>query len=129
MRSLRVLITLMACAALCAPALAATLVSTGKVLVNRGSGYQTIYGSTELKPSDLVVVDPGGAAQITYPDGCSVAVEVGALVTVGAQSPCAAASGAGGFGGAGIFILNAGVAAGVVGAVLLNQNKDKPASP
>jgi hypothetical protein len=129
----RHLIALVICAALCAPACAATLGSVqGSVMVNRGSGYQSVVGGTELKPGDVVVVNPGGSAQLSYPDGCNVAVQVGAVVTVGEQSPFATqASGPqegilGG--GTGIFLLSVGVAGGAV-AYLLATDKDKPASP
>jgi hypothetical protein len=34
------------------------------------------------------MVQAGGSAQIVYPDGCVVPVEVGAVVAVGEASPC-----------------------------------------
>ena len=52
----------------------------GNVLVNRGGGYETIRGATNLRPGD--------SAQVVYPDGCVVPVEVGAVVTVAESSPC-----------------------------------------
>jgi hypothetical protein len=134
MRSLRTLIAPFGCVSLSAPAIAATLGSVqGTVMVNRGGGYQPVYGPTELNPGDLVVVNPGGSAQIAYSDGCSVPVQVGGVVTVGAQSPCATqATGPGGpgLGSPGIFALGVGAAAGTVGVFLATANdKDKSASP
>ncbi len=60
----------------------------GNVLVNRGTGYETVRGATNLRPGDTVMVQAGGSAQIVYPDGCVVPVEVGAVVAVGEASPC-----------------------------------------
>jgi hypothetical protein len=60
----------------------------GNVLVNRGGGYKTVKGATNLTPGDIVMAQAGGSAQIVYPDGCVVPVEVGAVVTVGEASPC-----------------------------------------
>jgi hypothetical protein len=60
----------------------------GNVLVNRGGGYETVRGAMNLKPGDTVMAQAGGSAQIVYPDGCVVPVEVGAVVAVGEASPC-----------------------------------------
>jgi hypothetical protein len=51
-------------------------------------GYETVRGATNLNPGDTVMVQAGGSAQIVYPDGCVVPVEVGAVVAVGEASPC-----------------------------------------
>ena len=68
---------------------AATLTpEQGIVLVNHGSGYVNARGPTTVNPGDTVVVNPGGSAQLSYPDGCVVLVSIGTLVTVGQQSPC-----------------------------------------
>jgi hypothetical protein len=128
------LIALLGCVSLSTSAIAAALGAVqGTVMVNRGGGYQPVYGPTELSPGDVVVVNPGGSAQISYSDGCNVPVEVGGVVTVGAQSPCATqATGLGGpgLGSPGIFALGVGVAAGTVGIFLATANdKDKSASP
>jgi len=75
--------------ALSMPSFAATVVpGQGVVLVNHGNGYQNVTEPTTVNPGDIVVVNPGASAQLTYPDGCSVPVAVGTIVTVGAQSPC-----------------------------------------
>ena len=134
MRFSRMLLAFLGCVSLSAPAIAATLGSVqGTVMVNRGGGYQPVYGPTEVNPGDLVVVNPGGSAQIAYADGCSVPVQTGGVVTVGAQSPCATQTtgpGGPGLGSPGIFALGVGVAAGTVGIFLATANdKDKSASP
>jgi hypothetical protein len=67
---------------------ATVLPEQGIVLINHGNGYQNAAGPTTVKPGDIVVVNPGGKAWINYGDGCTVPVTVGAIVTVGAQSPC-----------------------------------------
>jgi hypothetical protein len=60
----------------------------GKVLVNRGGGYETVRGATNLDCGDTVMAQRGGSAQIVYHDGCVVPVEEGAVVAVGEASPC-----------------------------------------
>jgi hypothetical protein len=68
---------------------AATLLpEQGIVLVGRGNGYQSATRATTVTPGDIVVVNPGGVAWLSYPDGCTVRVEVGSIVTVPTQSPC-----------------------------------------
>jgi hypothetical protein len=127
---------------------AATVVpEDGIVLVNRGSGYVNANGPT------IIIVNPGGTARLTYPDGSTVPVAVGAIVTVEAQSPCVTTQGSmtvaqatggpqdGAPGadtegpppdGTGLAetITAVTVGGGVVGAILTTQsNKDRPASP
>ncbi len=67
----------------------------GSVMVNPGDGYYLTTGPTTLKPGDLVMLNPGGAAQLLFADGCHVPLQVGAVFTVGANSPCAAQFGQG----------------------------------
>jgi len=75
--------------ALVGSAFAATVTATqGQVLINRGSGYESLVGSTEANPGDTVVANPGGAAQIMYDDGCAVAVQPGSVYSVLEKSPC-----------------------------------------
>jgi hypothetical protein len=116
----------------------------------------TAMGPTAVKSGDIVVVNPGGSAQITYPDGCTVPVAIGTIVTIGAQSPCTTqgsmtptqasipppqdnapptegddpASGdeAPDTTGIGDLAITVAVAGAAVGGILLTQ-KDKPASP
>src|SRR4051794_38112178 len=58
----------------------------GTALVNRGSGFSAVAGTTQLKPGDRIMVRDGAAARITYPDGCNVPVR--GIATVDPLSPC-----------------------------------------
>ena len=58
----------------------------GTTLVNRGTGFSPVTGTTELKPGDHILVRNGAGAKITYPDGCSVPVR--GVATVDPLSPC-----------------------------------------
>lgn len=126
------LVAFIAGISLSAPSLAATVtVLQGQVLINRGQGYQLIDGTTEASPGDTVVVNPGGSAQIAYPDGCSMQFQPGSVVAIAAQSPCSAQqqqSGASGLNGTTLAIGAVAIGAGVGAALLLGQD-DKPASP
>jgi hypothetical protein len=78
------------------PLQAATLSGVqGSVMVNPGSGYYLTTGPTNLKPGDVVMLNPGGSAQLTFPDGCIVPLQAGTVITVGATSPCLAQTGPG----------------------------------
>jgi hypothetical protein len=103
----------------------------GQVLVNQGSGYQQVAGSVDVGSGSTVVVNPGGSAQIVYPDGCSVAVQPGSVYTIAPQSPCLAQGGgetSSGLNGTTLAI-GAVVVGGGVAALLLLSNGDKSASP
>jgi hypothetical protein len=104
----------------------------GQVLVNQGSGYQQVGGSVDVGPGATVVVNPGGNAQIVYPDGCSVAVQPGSVYTVSSQSPCLAQDGSqatSGPSGTALAIGAVVVGGGVAAILLLNGGGDKSASP
>jgi hypothetical protein len=58
----------------------------GTALVNRGTGFSAVAGTTQLKPGDRIMVRDGAAARITYPDGCNVPVR--GFATVDPLSPC-----------------------------------------
>jgi hypothetical protein len=58
----------------------------GTTLVNRGTGFSPVTGTTELKPGDRILVRNGAGASITYPDGCNVPVR--GVATVDPLSPC-----------------------------------------
>jgi hypothetical protein len=74
-------------------AFAAQVRSTGgQVLINRGEGYRLVAGTVQGGPGDTVVANPGGSAQILYPDGCVVDVSPGSVAVINAQSPCGAAN-------------------------------------
>jgi hypothetical protein len=136
-------------------AFAATVRATGgQVLINRGEGYKMVAGQVQGGPGDTIVANPGGSAQIVYPDGCVVDVMPGSVAVISAQSPCSASNttvtsgsvttsattpetppdAGGGGGGSGIsgtaLALGAvAVGGGVGAAMLLGGGKDKSASP
>jgi hypothetical protein len=133
-------------------AFAATVRATGgQVLINRGEGYKMVAGTIQGGPGDSIVANPGGSAQIDYPDGCVVDVLPGSVVVINAQSPCSASnttvtsgsattssttpeplSSDGGGGGSGIsgtaLALGAVAVGGGVGAAMF-LGKDKSSSP
>jgi len=113
------------------PSFAATVnVMQGQVLVNRGQGYEQVIGATSANPGDTIVVNPGGSAQVVYPDGCTVPVVPGSVVAIAPQSPClvTGATETAGINPTTLAIGAAAVAGGVAAVILLNQ-KDKSASP
>lgn len=70
---------------------AATLTGVqGPVMVNPGTGYYMAVGPVELKAGDLVMVGPGGSAQMSFPDGCNAPLAPGSVTAVKPSSPCAA---------------------------------------
>lgn len=72
------------------PAQAAQLIDIqGKVLVNRGTGFQRAIGMSELQPGDRVMATGGGSARIVYSAACSATVSSGTAVIVRAKAPCA----------------------------------------
>jgi len=115
----------------------------GQVLLNTGQGYRLVQGSTNVNPGDMIVVNPGGVARITYDDGCVTEVRPPAVTAVSAQSPCqqqqkqGAAQGdpqgepQGGIGGISTthVVLGTVLVGGGVAAWLLLSGKHKPASP
>ncbi len=103
----------------------------GQVLVNQGSGYQQVAGSVDVGPGTTVVVNPGGGAQIVYPDGCAVAVQPGSVYTIAPQSPCLAQGGGEATSGPNgtTLAIGAVVVGGGVAALLLLNDGDKSASP
>ena len=60
----------------------------GQVLLNTGQGYRLVQGSTSVNPGDMIVVNPGGMARITYDDGCVTEVRPPAVTAISTQSPC-----------------------------------------
>ena len=117
---------------LAAPCVAATVNAIqGQVLINRGQGYQKLDGTATANPGDSIVVNPGGSAQIVYPDGCTIQVAPGSVASIADQSPCqpgAPQTGTSPINGTTIAIGAVVVGGGIAAAILLNQ-KDKSASP
>ena len=81
-------------ALIAAPALAVEPVATlsaqeGTVLVNQGDQFITATSGQSLKAGDRVMIMEGGTAQVTFLDGCNIALGSGSLVEVPALSTCA----------------------------------------
>jgi hypothetical protein len=127
----RPLLAFLSAALLSTSSFAATISATqGQVLVNQGSGYQQVVGSVDVGSGATIVVNPGGSAQIVYPDGCAVAVQPGSVYTISPQSPCLAQGGQTTTGVNGTTLaLGAVVVGGGVAALLLLNSSDKSASP
>jgi hypothetical protein len=64
----------------------------GNLQLNRGQGFQPVNSRVDANVGDTVVVGPGGAAAVTYSDGCKVPVQPGAVTTIAPLSPCASGS-------------------------------------
>jgi hypothetical protein len=75
------------------PAFAATVDSVkGKVLINRGEGFQQVTTGAQANAGDQLMAGPGGSAKLVYSDRCQVSVVPGRVVSVGKQPPCTAQS-------------------------------------
>lgn len=68
----------------------------GGVKINRGEGYSSVKGTTDLSAGDRVMVGRGGNARVVYSDGCRVSLPAGSVTTIPATSPCAWRAQAGG---------------------------------
>ena len=111
----------------------------GQVLLNTGQGYRLVQGSTNVNPGDMIVVNPGGMARITYDDGCVTEVRPPAVTAISTQSPCQQQQkqsppqddSQGEHGGISTthVILGTALVGGGVAAWLLLSGKLKPASP
>jgi hypothetical protein len=64
----------------------------GDLSINQGSGFQKVDGRIDANIGDSVMVGPDGSATVSYPDGCRVSVQPGAVMTVAPLSPCASGS-------------------------------------
>jgi hypothetical protein len=64
----------------------------GDLSINQGQGFQPINSRVDANVGDAVMVGPGGAATVVYPDGCKVDVQPGAVTTIAPLSPCASGS-------------------------------------
>lgn len=68
----------------------ATLTSQeGSVLVNQGEQFITADDAQSLNVGDRVMVMEGGAAEITFADGCVLPLASGSMVEVPEASSCA----------------------------------------
>ena len=76
-----------------ATCLAATIEPVqGELSINQGEGFEKINGRIDASVGDSVMVSPNGSAIVSYPDGCQVNVQPGAVTTIAPISPCAAGS-------------------------------------
>jgi hypothetical protein len=64
----------------------------GDLTINQGQGFKTVTHQSTANVGDSVMVGPGGAATITYDDGCKVTVQPGSVASIAPLSPCASGS-------------------------------------
>ena len=64
----------------------------GNLSLNQGQGFRPVNSRIDANVGDTVVVGPGGAAAVTYSDGCKVPVQPGTVTTIAPLSPCASGS-------------------------------------
>jgi hypothetical protein len=82
-----------ACSLLTGGAFAATIEPVqGDLSVNQGKGFQRVDNRIDANVGDYAMVGPGGAATVTYPDGCKVDLQPGAVMAIAPLSPCASGS-------------------------------------
>jgi hypothetical protein len=87
-------VSVIGCSLLFASAAGAATVEPvqGNLSLNQGQGFQPVNARINANVGDTVVVGPGGAAAVTYSDGCKVQVQPGAVTTIAPLSPCASGS-------------------------------------
>jgi|ERR1700730_9633809 hypothetical protein len=72
-----------------APELVGALqINSGSAFLNWGRGFRPVRVDTELASGDLVMVAPGGSAEIVYFDDCRIPVKPGQVAVVARISPC-----------------------------------------
>jgi hypothetical protein len=72
-----------------APKVAEIISTNGKVLVNRGVGFQPAESFAALGAGDKIMVGVDSSAVIVYSfGGCSVTLSPASLTTVPAKAPC-----------------------------------------
>ena len=90
----------------------------GGVMVNQGESYATATNGMTVAPDNLVMVNEGGFAKLTYPSGCVLEVTGEYLLTVAEDAPCAAGVPLATVGGGAAASTGAYVAAGVLGVAV-----------
>jgi hypothetical protein len=69
----------------------------GKVLVNRGEGFELLRQSVSLKVGDRIFVKKGGSATVRYlASDCEVMLSELSMTTIDEKGPCTGAGGGGG---------------------------------
>lgn len=63
---------------------------SGEVMVNQGESYVVPGPNMTVSPGDQVMVNEGGLAKVTYPNGCVVEVNGSFILSVTTESPCVA---------------------------------------
>ena len=110
----------------------------GNLQLNRGQGFQPVNSRVDANVGDTVVVGPGGAAAVTYSDGCKVSVQPGAVTTIAPLSPCASGSMADDNNSNGLYFLGVAAGFGLAGFGIYeiihhnnnnNENNNHPISP
>lgn len=86
---------------------------SGEVLVNQGESYAVPSANMEVTPGDQVMVNEGGFAKVTYPNGCVVEVTGSFILSVASESPCVAGALVATVGGATV-VAASGVSTGVI---------------
>lgn len=104
------------------------------VQANFGWGFIAVENGTQLQPGNSAMAQEGGSGQIVYEDGCADPVNVGNVVVVQEQSPCAAGA-SGGFSlkpGIGDWALFTLPGAAIIGGLIFlfnDDDDDRAASP
>jgi len=93
-RRLSLCVSIIGCALLLASAAGAATIEPvqGNLSLNQGQGFQPVNSRVNANVGDTVMVGPGGAAAVTYPDGCKVQVQPGTVTSIAPLSPCASGS-------------------------------------
>ena len=128
MRILSALVAAAAACSLCASAMAATLTSSGTVLVNTGQGFKPAKATQQIKPGDNVMVQ-NGTAQVTFPDGSVMQLAEGGPYAVPTTAPPPVIPGTGGFALTPATVAVGGVVVGGVVAGTIYAIKALQASP
>lgn len=99
MRTRLILTTACLLAGLSATQAANVSVLKGEALVSRGEGYETLKGSANFGPGDMIVPKAESSVKVTFLNGCSVFLRPGMTFSIPDEPPCGGPSpGAGGSG-------------------------------
>lgn len=107
---------------------------TGEVFLSNGQGYQAVSGQINVEPTDCLLINPGGSAEVTYADGAIVKLGPGSTMCVGSSAADQTGQSASVFtGDAGTNYMMLGLVGvvGIGGAIAFSQGggSDHPSSP